>query len=126
MSKQIQVNLAFNADTAKAKQQINDLVNSLNKIATKDSQIFDDRQLREAATAAKDLTKHLEAAVNVNTGKLDLNKFSQSLSHSKQNLQDLYNSLSKAGPQGQQAFLQLASSIASSDSQVLNLLLQQN
>jgi hypothetical protein len=32
--------------------------------------------LREAATAAKDLTKHLEAAVNVNTGKLDLNKFS--------------------------------------------------
>ena len=121
MSKQIQVNLAFNADTAKAKQQINDLVNSLNQISNKNTQIFDDREFREAANAAKDLTKHLEAAVNVNTGKLDLNKFSQSLSQSKQSLSDLYNSLSKAGPQGQQAFLQLASSIASSESQVLNL-----
>ena len=121
MSKQIQVNLAFNADTAKAKQQINDLINSLNQISNKNTQIFDDREFREAANAAKDLTKHLEAAVNVNTGKLDLNKFSQSLSQSKQSLSDLYNSLSKAGPQGQQAFLQLASSIASSESQVLNL-----
>lgn len=121
MSKQIQVNLAFNADTAKAKQQINELVNSLNQISNKNTQIFDDREFREAANAAKDLTKHLEAAVNVNTGKLDLNKFSQSLSQSKQSLSDLYNSLSKAGPQGQQAFLQLASSIASSESQVLNL-----
>ena len=121
MSKQIQVNLAFNADTAKAKQQINDLVNSLNQISNKNTQIFDDREFREAANAARDLTKHLEAAVNVNTGKLDLNKFSQSLSQSKQSLSDLYNSLSKAGPQGQQAFLQLASSIASSESQVLNL-----
>ena len=121
MSKQVQVNLAFNADTAKAKAQINELVASLNKISMKDSQIFDDRELREAANAAKDLTTHLQNAVNVNTGKLDLNKFSQSLSQSKQSLSDLYTSLSKAGPQGQQAFLQLASSIAASESQVLNL-----
>ena len=83
MSKQVQVNLAFNADTAKAKAQINELVASLNKISMKDSQIFDDRELREAANAAKDLTTHLQNAVNVNTGKLDLNKFSQSLSQSK-------------------------------------------
>ena len=69
MSKQIQINLAFNADTAKAKQQINDLINSLNQISNKNTQIFDDREFREAANAAKDLTKHLEAAVNVNTGK---------------------------------------------------------
>lgn len=121
MSKQVQVNLAFNADTAKAKAQINELVASLNKISMKDSQIFDDRELREAANAAKDLTTHLQNAVNVNTGKLDLNKFSQSLSQSKQSLSDLYTSLSKAGLQGQQAFLQLASSIAASESQVLNL-----
>ena len=121
MSKQIQVNLAFNADTAKAKTQINELVASLNKIATKDTQLFDDRGLREASSAAKDLTTHLQNAVNINTGKLDLNKFTQSLLQSKQSLSDLYTSLSKAGPEGQQAFLQLASSIASSESQVLNL-----
>ena len=69
MSKQIQVNLAFNADTTKAKQQINDLVDSLNKISTKDSQIFDDKQLRDAAKAAQDLTKHLTASVNVDVNK---------------------------------------------------------
>ena len=121
MSKQIQVNLAFNAETAKAKQQINDLVNSLNKISTKNSQIFDDKGLKDAASAAKDLTKHLEASVNVNTGKLDLNKFTQSLTQSKTSLTDLYNQLSKAGPEGQKAFSQLSSAIASSDSSVLNL-----
>ena len=121
MSKQIQVNLAFNADTAKAKTQINDLVASLDKISSKNSQIFDDKGLKDAASAAKDLTKYLEASVNVNTGKLDLNKFTQSLSQSKTSLNDLYNSLSKAGPEGQRAFSQLSSAIASSDSSVLNL-----
>ena len=121
MSKQIQVNLAFNADTSKAKAQINDLVASLNKISSKNSQIFDDKGLKDAASAAKDLTKYLEASVNVNTGKLDLNKFTQSLSQSKTSLNDLYNSLSKAGPEGQRAFSQLSSAIASSDSSVLNL-----
>lgn len=54
MSKQVQVNLSFNADTSKAKAQINDLVSSLNKISTKDSQIFDDKGLKDAANAAKD------------------------------------------------------------------------
>ena len=121
MSKNIQVNLAFNADTTKAKQSINELVNSLNKISTKDSQIFDDKNLREAQSAAKDLTKHLEAAVNVNTGKLDFNKFTQSLTKSNQSLDSLYSNLIKAGPDGERAFAQLASSIASSDSKVLSL-----
>ena len=121
MAQQLHVNLAFSADTAKAKSQINELMNSLNQISQPKSQIFDDRELREAANAAKEVQYHLSQAVNVNTGKLDLNKFSLSLSQSKHSLTDLYNSLSKAGPQGQQAFLQLASGIAKSDSQVLNL-----
>ena len=121
MAQSLHVNLAFSADTAKAKASIKELMSSLNQIANPKTQIFDDRGLREAANAAKDLQNHLAQAVNVNTGKLDLNKFSLSLSQSKQNLTDLYNSLSKAGPQGEQAFLQLASGIASSDSQVLNL-----
>ena len=59
MSKQIQVNLAFNADTAKAKQQINDLVNSLNQISNKNTQIFDDREFREAANAASKISTAL-------------------------------------------------------------------
>jgi hypothetical protein len=38
--------------------------------------MFDDTDLKKASQAAQDLEKHLQAAVNVNTGKLDLNKFS--------------------------------------------------
>ena len=121
MAKQLNVNLAFNAETAQAKRAIEDLSNSLRKIQLQPSRMFDDVDLKKASQAAQDLEKHLRAAVNVDTGKLDLNKFSQSLASSKQNLGDLYKDLSRAGADGQAAFLNLAKSINAADSSTLNL-----
>jgi hypothetical protein len=37
---------------------------------------LDDNDLKDAVSAAKDLGKHLKEAYNVDTGKLDLSKFS--------------------------------------------------
>ena len=121
MAKQLNVNLAFNAETAQAKRAIEDLSQSLRKIQAQPSRMFDDTNLKKASQAAQDLEKHLQAAVNVNTGKLDLNKFSQSLASAKQSLGDLYKDLSLAGSQGQAAFLNLAKSINAADSSSLNL-----
>ena len=121
MAKQLNVNLAFNAETAQARKAIEDLSQSLRKIQVQPSKLFDDTDLKKASQAAQDLEKHLRAALNVDTGKLDLNKFSQSLASSKQNLSDLYKDLSRAGEEGQTAFLNLARSINAADSSTLNL-----
>ena len=121
MAKQLNVSLGFSADTSKAKKEIQDLQSMLTKIQTQPAKLFDDVELKKASQAAQDLQHHLNAAINVDTGKLDLNKFSQSLTSSKQKLSDLYKDLSKIGPEGQAAFLQVARSINSADSSALNL-----
>ena len=121
MAKQLNVSLGFSADTSKAKKEIQDLQSMLTKIQTQPAKLFDDVELKKASQAAQDLQHHLNAAINVDTGKLDLNKFSQSLTSSKQKLSDLYKDLSKIGPEGQAAFLQVAKSINSADSSALNL-----
>jgi hypothetical protein len=41
---------------------------------------LDDSDLRDAVSAAKELEKHLHNAYNADTQKLDLSKFSKSLS----------------------------------------------
>ena len=121
MAKQLNVSLAFQADTSKAKQQIAELSKALQdivKLPGKSDALFDDRQLNAAAKAAQELQHHLQAAVDVNTGKLDLSRFSTSIKSSGKNLNDYYNTLIKIGPQGQEAFLKIAKSVAMADAPV--------
>lgn len=116
MAKQLNVNLAFSADASQAKQQIADLQKSLMAISNiKNSSLFNIPDMQQAAQAASDLEAHLRKAVNVDTGKIDLNRFSLSLKESNQNLSDLQKRLSLAGEQGNQAFLQLARSISAAE-----------
>ena len=82
MPKQLDVNLGFTADTSQAKKQIQELRQSLQDIAKlpgKASSLFDDTDIKNASQAALELQQHLNAAVNVNTGKLDLSRLSTSL-----------------------------------------------
>lgn len=124
MAKQLNVNLAFSADTSKAKAQINDLISTLQNIAKmpgQATQLFDDKQIKEASNAALELQQHLTQATNVNTGKLDLSKFATSLKSSGKDLQAYYNQLLAIGPAGQQAFLQIAQAIATADASVIRI-----
>ena len=121
MAKQLNVDLNLRANTSQAKQSLQQLNTSLNQIVNQRTIIINDAGLQKAQQAAMDLQRHLEAAVNVNTGKLDLAKFSASLTKSGQSLQSLYTNLSAVGPTGQQAFLSLAQSIASANASTITL-----
>lgn len=123
MAKQLNVNLAFDADTAKAKKAIEDLNSSLQKIQStpRNGGLVDDVSIRRASEAARELQKHLSAAVNVDTGKIDLNRFSHSLKSSGKDLKSYYADLSKIGPAGEQAFLKLSRSIATAETSTVRV-----
>ena len=121
MAKQLNVNLSFNADTKQAKAEIEALSKALQTIAKMPgnaSSLFDDTEIKKASQAALELQQHLSKAVNTDTGKLDLSRFSSSLKASNKDLNTYCNTLLKTGQQGQQAFLQLAKAIASADTPV--------
>ena len=115
MAKQLNVNLAFTADTAKAKAQLKDLqrdltnlINSTNK--SSGVPVFSE-DIQKASVAAATLKNQLTEATNVNTGKLDLGKFSQSLKQSGYQIKDYREALLTLGPDGDRVFSQLAQSI---------------
>ena len=123
MAKQLNVNMNFTADTSKAKSQIQDLSNSLQKIASTPISVGDKsaNDLQKASQAAMDLQKHLQAAVNVNTGQLDLSRFQTSLNKAGQSLATLQKTLINSGAEGQQAFLKLSSAIANAQAPVTRI-----
>lgn len=117
------VNMRFTADTGQAKQQLSDLQRSLdtlmNQVATKNVKFFDvnatKKEIDEASAAVQELKIALDQATNVNTGRLDLSKFSKSLSQSGYTLQDFATHLENLGPTGDQAFVQLAQSVINAE-----------
>lgn len=119
MSKQLNVNLAFTADTGTARSQLQELQNSLTRLvntSTKQSTGLGlTKELNDATTAAAELKVHLDQAVNVNTGNLDFSKLSESLKRSGKTLSEYGEQLQKLGPDGQKAFQQLAQSITNAE-----------
>lgn len=117
------VNMRFTADTGQAKQQLRDLQSSLdtlmNQIATKNIKFFDvnatKKEIDEASAAVQELKIALDQATNVNTGRLDLSKFSKSLSQSGYTLQDFAAHLENLGPTGDKAFVALAQSVINAE-----------
>ena len=115
---QVNVNLAFNADTGKAKTQIMELQSLLSKIAYTGATGGTDKlqtDLHAASEAAKELQFHLNNAFNVSTGNFDLSMLDRSLKTSGTNIQKLSMNLLNAGATGQQAFVKLAQSISLAD-----------
>lgn len=115
---QFNVNLAFNADTGKAKTQIMELQSLLSKIAYTGTTSGTDKlqtDLHAASAAAKELQFHLNNAFNASTGNFDLSMLDRSLKTSGSNVTDLSMKLLNAGATGQQAFVKLAQSISLAD-----------
>lgn len=113
--------IKFIADTNDAKQKIQSLYDSLQGIATRSSIDVDPTSLQRASTAAQELQGYLRQATNVNTGKLDLSRFSTSLKVAGKDLEHYRQELTAIGPEGEQAFNQLAMSIASAEAPVFSL-----
>lgn len=120
MAKQLNVNLAFTADTGKAKAQIQDLQNQLTKLVTttnnqKFSVDLDNKGINEAISSVAELQAHLRKATNQKTGNLDFSKLNDSLKKSNKSLIEYGDSLRQLGPEGQKAFQTLVSSITSAE-----------
>jgi len=89
MAKQLNVDMRFTADTSNAKAQLQDLqsqLDKLTKISTSTSGFGLTDSIKQATVAATQLKEQLTAATNVNTGTLDLSKFSESLRKSGMSL----------------------------------------
>ena len=115
MAKQLNVDMRFTADTSQVESSLSALSADLKKIASTPQVLFDDTSIKNASSAALELQRHLQAATDVNTGKLDLSRFSASLSASGKDLNYFKTNLLAIGEDGQQAFLHLAQSIATAE-----------
>lgn len=122
MAKQLnsyQVNLQFTADAKQAQQQLQDLQRQLDMLATSSIKYSAgtglSSQITESAMAAQQLKVQLQEATNVNTGKLDLSKFTASLKASNMDLNKYANILKSLGPEGSKAFSNLATAISQSE-----------
>lgn len=97
---------------------IKSLSSLLQQISTNTRIGIDSGPIQQAVTAAQQLQVHLNEAVNVNTGKLNLTQLNHSLSTSGTSLQQLASQLQGAGEIGQQAFLKLATAIAHAEAPI--------
>lgn len=115
---QVSVNLQFTADTGKAKSQLQDLQNALNKVISQPTSGLDKTltsQIKQASNAAAELQAHLKQATNVQTGNLDFSKLNQSLKQSGHSLSEYAFKIRDIGPAGEQAFIALTKSVLNAE-----------
>ena len=115
MPKQLNVNLAFTADTKQAQAQIAQLQQSLDKLMSnsmKNSMFTGfDKDISNAQQSVLKLKTAINNSLNADTGRLDLSKFNTQLNNSGLSLNKLATDMRAMGTDGQQAFLNLANSI---------------
>ena len=122
MAKQLNLSIGVRADTSQARAQFQALQADLVKLGSMSTiGTFNNADMQKAIQAAKDLQLHLNKAVNVDTGRLDLSRFSKSLKSANQSLKSIRDDLSLAGAQGDQAFLQLARSISQAEAPAIRV-----
>ena len=120
MSKQLNVDLRFNADVTAAKANIAALQQSLSTIANTNIPIGTKltSNMQSAVQSAKELQFHLANAFNAKTGNLDLTMLNTSLKNSNQSLSTLTSGLLNAGIQGEQAFMNVQRAVSTASVQI--------
>lgn len=115
MAKQLNINMAFSADTSQAKKQIADLQTQLSNLMASSSAKATNNinnEIQQNIQSVAKLKMALSEAMNTKTGTLDLTKFNTSLSDAGVTIKDLASDMSKLGPEGVKAFANVASSIS--------------
>ena len=119
-----QIKLSLFAESGQVKQEVAKLKNSLmdiTRIPTNNITGQMATKIKEASNAAKELQIHLAGAFNQKTGDFNINKLQSSLQSTGQSLTQLSMNLLKIGPQGTQAFSQLANSILNAQKPAMHL-----
>lgn len=113
---QVEVNLAFTADTAEAKKQIQDLQKSLQDLTNNTLQKAGNegtfnKDMEDALLTVKKLDDALKNALNTSTGRLDLSKLDTEFNKAGLTIEEVRQKMRSLGPEGSQAFLKIANSI---------------
>lgn len=112
--KRIEYQIGFTADTSSLQKSLDTAMKSLQSIGT-NPKLQLTQELRNASTAALDLSNHLRTAFNQQTGKLDLVTFNNNLKQSGQTLEQYADKIVSIGPAGEQAFLNVAQAISKAE-----------
>ena len=106
--------ISFEADTKKAKLQIDEMMRSLQQINTPKNitkELISKEDLSQARSNVAQLQAMLKNAVNVDTGRLDLSKLNKSLQDSNMSLSTFRKSFSQLGEEGRNAFQQSTAAV---------------
>lgn len=122
-NKTLKIDLQFNANIKEAQRQMQQLQQLLSQLATSQpmTSFSLTPQLKEAQRSAMDLKIALNNAMNVDTGRLNLNKFQSELNRSGKSIQQYAQQLQALGPSGVRAFQQVAQAVAQADTKMFNL-----
>lgn len=127
MAKNIEVNLQFRADTQSVKQKMQDLQDQLSTLAVSASkglgQDFSQKAVQELNSVTDAALKTKVALQNsmMDNGKLNIGKFDQQLKKAGLSIKEIGKEFSKMGPQGAEAFGQLAARIRESEAPLISL-----
>ena len=114
----ITVSLDFIANTNQAENALRNLQTSLQSISNMSTIGQDARMaknIEEASAAAMKLRNNLQAAFDQKTGSLNLSKLNEEMAKSGMSAEKYRKTLSAIGPQGRQAFMELANAVVASE-----------
>ena len=119
MAKALNVSLSVTADTQQAAAALQKLKQQITQLQTTSNNISLGGTLKQDAVEMNKTLATLQAtlknATNLQTGNLDLTKFTQAMNQSNMSLQKYQAQLTSLGPAGQQAFASLANSIVQAE-----------
>lgn len=110
----IKYRVGFETDQASLQKTVNEAISALQKIGT-NSQFGVAKELQDASSAAYKLGSILKGSINMETGKFEIDKFRQKLQQSGMTLEQYRDKLAQLGPQGKNAFGQVADAITSAE-----------
>ena len=113
MAKQLNVNLAFTADTREAKAQLQSLQQDLTKLTQTVGNKSPLGITKDISSAIGEVNKLQVALTKATTssGKLDLGQFRKELNTANLDAKKIADSLTRLGPEGHAAFAKLAQSV---------------
>lgn len=112
MASNFQYTVGVRADVTEFRQQIQSLATEIQQLGMSNALNTD---LKNASQSAIQLGNILKSSINMESGRLDLQKFTKQLSASGTSLKQYSQQLFTMGDQGRQSFIKLTEAIAQSE-----------
>ena len=112
MASNFQYTVGVRADVTEFRQQIQSLATEIQQLGMSNALNTD---LKNASQSAIQLGNILKSSINMESGRLDLQKFTKQLSASGSGLKQYSQQLFALGDQGKQSFIKLTEAIAQSE-----------